>query len=262
MSGKSDSRVAPGRIDAAAKAGFLEALRAGARRDEAAKAAGFSCEAFYQARKRDPAFRLGWIYALEASAAEEREQRRASTLLALGDDERVEIAPNNQRILQRRTVRHTRFTDKRKKRFFDVFAGTADLFAAAEAAGVHVSTVYRHLRIDPEFTAACDEALAVAVASLEAEAVRQRLEAQARLRENLEPAGEMAQEFERVMKLLARYDRRDGRVARREVGRGQQRRWTFEEAIGALDKRLRALGLRHGIADNGEPDECEPDRAE
>ena len=248
MGGKSDSRGRPRRIDAAAKAVFLEALRAGARRDEAAKAAGFSCEAFYQARKRDPAFRLGWIYALEASAAEEREQRRASTLLALGDDERVEITPNNQRVLQRRAVRHTRFTDKRKRRFFDVFAGTADLFAAAEAAGVHYSTVYRHLGTDPEFRAAYDETLAVAVAGLEAEAVRQRLETQRNLRDGLVPAGEMAQEFERVMKLLARYDRRDGRIAARQVGPGHLQVASFEEAIAELDRKLRALGVRRGIA--------------
>jgi len=51
------------------------------------------------------------------------------------------------------------------------------------------------------------------------------------------------------MTLLARYDRRDGRVAGRGIGHGRQRRWTFEEAIAALDKRLRALGLRHGIPD-------------
>ena len=57
----------------------------------------------------------------------------------------------------------------------------------------------------------------------------------------------MAQEFERVMKLLARYDRRDGRVGPREIGHGRQRRWTFEEAMVALDKKLRSLGLRHGI---------------
>jgi hypothetical protein len=82
---------------------------------------------------------------------------------------------------------------------------------------------------------------------LEAEAVRQRLEAQRRFSENLEPAGEIAQEFERVMKLLARFDRRDGRVGRREVGHGSRQRWTFDEAIRALDKKLNALGIRRGV---------------
>ncbi|HEX8240355.1 MAG TPA: hypothetical protein VF574_11510 [Allosphingosinicella sp.] len=57
---------------------------------------------------------------------------------------------------------------------------------------------------------------------LEAESVRQRLEAQRRLSENLEPTGEIALEFERVMKLLARYDRRDGRLGAREIGPGQE----------------------------------------
>jgi hypothetical protein len=49
------------------------------------------------------------------------------------------------------------------------------------------------------------------------------------------------------MQLLARMDRRDGRIGTRSVRHGRQKRWTFEEAMAALDKRLRSLGLRHGI---------------
>jgi hypothetical protein len=32
---------------------------------------------------------------------------------------------------------------------------------------------------------------------------------------------------------------------------GQRQRWTFEDSIAALDKKLRALGLRSGIEDQG-----------
>lgn len=255
-------------IDAAVKARFLGALRAGARREAAAAACGFPLSSFYTARGRDPLFHLAWHWARDLAAIDERGGELA---LRTAEGETVRIAPGNRRLLQRRRMSWVRFTESRQQIYLDHFAGTADAEAAAAAAGVSSATVEAHGRKHPEFAALCDETLRFAYAKLEAEAVRQRLEAQARLRENLVPTGEMAQEFargdvaaefERVMKLLARYDRRDGRVARREVGRGHQRRWTFEEAIAALDKRLRALGLRHGIADDGEPDDGEPDRAE
>lgn len=251
MGKRNDSRRPPRRsIDREAKAQFLAALRAGAHRDEAAAPTGFSSQAFYCARKRDPLFRLGWIWALELSAAEERERDRAATLLQPGagaDADGIEITPNNKRALQKRRVRCVRFTAARKKIFIDHFAGTADVFASAEAAGVHVSTVYRHRQEDPEFAAAWDEALRQAYVILEAEAVRQRLEAQRRIRETPNPTGELAREFERVMQLLARMDRRDGRIGTREVRHGRQKRVTFDEAMATLDKKLRSLGLRHGI---------------
>ncbi len=242
MGSDGDSAGPRRRIDGAAKAQFLAALRAGEHRDEAARQTGFSWRGFHSVRRRDPVFRLGWTWALELSAADERSKQGPDA-----SPEASEIAPNNQRRLQRRT-RRLRFTDARKRVFLDHFAGTADAFAAAEAAGVGYSTVYDHRRKDPAFAAAYDETLAQAYAMLEAEALRQRLEAQRNLREGRMPQGEIAQEFERVMKLLARYDRGGGRVGTRQTGRGRERRWSFDEAIQALDKKLRALGARHGIA--------------
>ena len=157
------------------------------------------------------------------------------------------IAPTRGRLLQRQKMRWVKFNEKRQQIYLDHFAGTADAQAAAAAAGVTYAAVRAHGRKHPEFEAAESEALRYAYARLEAEAVRQRLEAQRRLSENLEPTGEVAEEFERVMKLLARYDRKDGRVAWREVGPGNRQRRTFDEAIEALDKKLNALGIRRGI---------------
>jgi len=262
MSGETDSAPPARRlIGRKTKLGFLAALRAGAARDAAAREAGFSARAFYCARRRDPVFRLAWIWALELSAAEERARDRAArvrrgdwghldTSVPAGVPEGVEIAPNNQRALQKRRVRAVRFGAARKKIVLDHFAGTADAFAAAEAAGVGVSTVYEHRARDPQFAEDWEAALRQSYVLLEAEAVRQRLEAQARLRASPEPTGEMAKEFERVMQLLARMDRRDGRIGTRSVRHGRQKRWTFEEAMTALDKKLRSLGLRHGIAES------------
>ena len=178
--------------------------------------------------------------------SDRRARRRAVRRAAEGHPS-DRIAPKGGRLLQRQKMRWVKFTEKRQQIYLDHFAGTADSEAAADAAGLTTHAVRAHARKHPEFEAAEAEALRHAYVRLEAEAVRQRLEAQRRLSENLEPTGEIAQEFERVMKLLARYDRRDGRIGRREVGRGSQRRWTFEEAIAALDRKLNALGIRRGL---------------
>jgi hypothetical protein len=243
MADTSDSQPPRRRVDAGAKLRFVQALREGRPRAEAAAEAGFSAAAFYYARERDALFRNAWAWALELSAADAR--AACAPPAALAPDEL--IAPNANRALQRRTVRRRRFDDARKRIFLDHFAGTADAHAAAAAAGVGYSTIVQHRRSDTEFGAACEEALAIAYAALEAEAVRQRLEAQRRLREGISPAGEITKEFDRVLQLLARYRRPDGRIALRTVGPGRERRWSFDEAIVALDKRLRALGVRHDI---------------
>jgi len=264
MSRKSDSGKAPRRrIDGAVKARFVAALRAGVGRDAAAKAEGFSAEAFYCARQRDALFRSAWVWAMEMSAVEEREARRAGELGAAAALD-GEIQPNNKRLVQRRRKRGIGFTDARKQLFLDHFAGTADAQAACDAAGIHFSTMYKHRRTDPVFAAGWDAALAGAYPLLEAELVRKRLEAQRRGAfepvpnggqqrkdagagpEQARPEQEQAGEFERVMKLLDRLDRQ-GRSGVREARPGRQKRMSFEEAIAALDGKLRALGLRRGI---------------
>lgn len=259
MGGQCDS--GPGkkrRVDAEAKAIFLAALRRGAHRDAAAAEAGFSANAFYYAKKRDPLFGQAWQWANDLSARDERDAAAAARPAAAAGE--YVIAPNANRPLQRRPVRRPPFDDRRKRLFLDHFAGTADLHAAAKAAGVGASTVIQHRLKDPEFDAACEEALAHAVKQLHAEAVRQRLEAQRNLREGICPAGEGAPEFERVMHILTRYDRQSGAVGTRAVGRGRERRMDFDDAMGELDRRLRALGLRHGIVSDPVAPARSPDR--
>ncbi|HYI40429.1 MAG TPA: hypothetical protein VE053_08940 [Allosphingosinicella sp.] len=235
------------------KARFLSSLRSGAGRDGAAATAGFPIASLYNVRARDPVFRLGWEWALDLAAIDERggELSRRTADGQPGD----RIAPKNGRLLQRQKARWVKFTDKRQQIYLDHFAGTADAQAAAAAAGVTYSAVRAHARKHPEFEAAESEALRYAYARLEAEAVRQRLEAQHRLTENLEPTGEIAEEFERVMKLLARYDRKDGRIGRREIGHSSRQRLSFDESIRALDKALNALGIRKGVLPPAEDDE-------
>ena len=206
-------------IDKEAKACFLAGLRAGATRSEAGRRAGFSYQSFYGARQRDPVFKLGWIWALELSAADERAAFRPPSLAAADAAE-----PPRPALPESRSRRTTSAGCRR---------GGCDARASPRRARRSSSTISRSpptpsppprrpgfiFRPSTGIAAATpisprdwDEALRHAFALLEAEAVRQRLEAQQRLRESPDPTGEMPEEFERVMKLLARKDRRDGRI--------------------------------------------------
>lgn len=245
-------------IDVEAKMAFVRGLKAGLALEAAAAGAGFSLFGFYGARRRDAAFRGDWEDALELSAYRERlrEPRarsgRPSSLLRPGDG--AEIACNNRRLLQRRRMRNLRFGAARQRVFLSHFMGTCDAFAAAEAAGVDISTVYKHRRRDERFAGEFGAALAEGYRALETELLRQRLAEQSAAREKLLPGGEMARDFGRAMTLLARYDRKSGTPALRQVSHGRQACWSFEESMALLDKKLRALGALHGVT----PPEARP----
>jgi hypothetical protein len=216
------------RIGAAAKRRFVAALRQGARVRRAAAEAGFATSSLYSARLRDPVFAARWAEALADS----------------GDP--VLIAPHNNRRLQRRRSRALRFTPARRQEFLSYFAGSCDLAEAARSAGVTTDTVRRHRLGDPGFAAEYAAALEQGYRALEEELLRGRLEAQRKAKAGILPAGEPEAEFERGLKLLTRWERRDGRIGPAEYARSKRARWTFEDAIEALDKKLRALGARSG----------------
>ena len=243
MSRNGDSRAPQRRIDEAAKASFLAGLRRGERREDAAAAAGFSLMGFYGARWRDPAFKAEWTEALAASAAAERRPRPAR------EKGEIRIAAANRRLYQRRRRRNVRFTAERQAVFLAHFAVSGDTKASAEVAGVSESTVHLHRRMDPAFAEAYAQALAEAYVRLEAESLRLRLEAQKKLRAAIEAAGPAApvaetdEEFDRIMKLLARWDRKPRGPDTRFKPGGRRHAWTFEEAIALLEKKMRALGI-------------------
>ncbi len=212
-------------IDDEAKGLFLAGLKRGLSMEDAARNAGHSPGGFWKARKRDPAF---------DEAVEE--------MLELSNTPRF-VAPGNGRRWQLKRIRRLRFVAWRKQVFLSHLAGTCDLTAAAEAAGVSPSTVHRHLARDPDFAALFQAALQQGYPLLEAEALRQRLEAQRLLREGMLPAGEIPQEFERVLKLLQRWDRRDGQLGPRRIAPGRRQPMSFEQAIAELDRYLAALGI-------------------
>ena len=215
------------RINDAAMHAFLAALKSGATREDAARVAGFSLATFYRVRVRDTGFAAAWEQAVASSAVP-----------------RI-IAPTNGRRLQSRKFRSLRFNEARRETFLAHFAGTCNVAESAEIAGVCEATVYRHRVKDASFAAAFQEALEQGYVRLEAEALRQRIEAQRRIREagdGLLPAGEATAEFERILKLLDRWDRRNGCIGPRAVAHGSLKRWTFDDAIEALEKKLMALG--------------------
>jgi hypothetical protein len=232
----------PGRrpIDTAVKSQFVAALRRGRPREVAAAAVGFPLQSLYGARSRDPLFRQAWEWAMDLYAWYDK---TGEPLPPPDDGVPVRIAPQGRRPLQRRRMNWVKFNDSRQQLFLDHFAATADSGAAAAKAGVSIATVDVHRRRNPEFAAAWQHALDHAVTLLEAESVRQRLETQRRLTENLCPEGEMTQEFERVMKLLQRWDRKNGTAGPRPRPPAPSEVWTFDDAISALEKRLTALGF-------------------
>jgi hypothetical protein len=218
------------RISARARRVFLRAVQAGARLDAAAAAAGHSLPGFYGLRSRDPLFKRRWAAAMRSS----------------GEAERAVVRGNNRRRLQRRRMRHLKFDTGRQEVFLNHFAGCGDAREAAAVAGVDHSTVYNHRRKNPVFAAAFDDALEQCYARLEVEAVRQRLQAQKRLARALDEGlvtGEVADEFERVMKLLDRWDRRNGRIGVRQVTPEKRPALSFDEAMGLLEKKLQHLDI-------------------
>ncbi|WP_324750421.1 hypothetical protein SH591_02775 [Sphingomonas sp. LY54] len=253
MGGRTESSGRRVRIDAAAKAACLDGLLAGARVADLAAAIGVTPQALQRARKRDPLFDAGWRAAHAASAAAERGGAGRGSVGPAGEER---IAANNLRGLQVRKMRHVRFGAKRQQCFLAHFAWSADTLAAAAAAGVCETTVYNQRRSNPAFAEEFQAALDQAYARLEAEALRQRLAAQQALRaavERSEPGAqpgaapllpaEMAAEFERVLKLLARWDRKPRRPERHAAPDGRQEPWSFEGAIALLNRRLAALGM-------------------
>jgi hypothetical protein len=216
------------RLGPRALGAFVCALERGEKVVEAAEKAGFKPSSFYRRRHADGGFAAAWDEAVSKSAG---------VML---------IAAANGRGLQKRRTRRVKFTRERKEQFLAHFAATCDQTASAEAAGVSRSTVDKHLASDAPFAEAWQRALEAGYRLLEAELVGRQRAAQERYR--VEPDAEaaaQAKDFDRSVQLLTLWQRKDGRIGRRDPNRGDVRqRWTFDEAIDALAKKLRAFGVR------------------
>lgn len=212
----------PRRPDTAeVQAAFLTALRGGALVVAAAKEAGAPIATLYRWRGRDPLFAMAWADSAALSAA----------------------APG----------RRLRFDARRKRLFLTAFEASCNTRHSCALTGVNESIVYRHIRGDPAFRTDCRGALKRGYASLEAQAAAQRAEAARAMRSyEIAPTGTITADFEEIMKLLARYQRRDGSIGPRIVRRGRQQRWAFDDAIALLAKRLDNLEPKWAREEAGE----------
>lgn len=216
------------RFTAADQTLVVKALLGGATVTEAANGAGFVAQTLYNHRRKCAVFREAWDAAVEESGRPQL------------------VAPRGGRRWQARRMRRNQFSAERKESFLAHFAATCDATASAAEAGVSESTVYNHRRSDPAFTQGWDEALQQGYARLEAEAVAQRIKALEALKVRLGKAVaprdcEAAAEFERVMHLLREHKRG---LAGVRPGGAPPGKWSFDAAFEALEKRLKAFGLR------------------
>lgn len=175
--------------------------------------------------------------------------RRGSSPLRIipNKNRRAQVAPTSRRL----------FDEAAKAEFLEWFAATCNCSLSARKTGFHYRTVIRHWREDEAFGARCEAALKMGYPRLEELALRAAVEALDPKRRR-PPKGDRAPPGEHfrmdpatALQLLREHQRQLAGLPGGS-GRGAKpgpplKRWSFEEAIVALDQRLRALGLRHGI---------------
>jgi hypothetical protein len=213
----------------------VQALRGGATFAEAAAKAGVTAKTVHHWRRKSPAF-------AEACAAAVTESDSPMLVVPRGGVARYQ--------LQRSGRRH-RFTAARKAAFLEHFAATCDGQASAAAAGVCVSTVHYHRRTDPDFAAEWRATKAQSYEHLDAELVRLRLAALERMQARGDALPEVAEaEFDRALQLLREHRKTQAGGPRGEgVARAT---WQFDKALDALEKKLKAFGVRVAKEEGGE----------
>lgn len=171
---------------------------------------------------------------------------------AMRDGERpMVVERQSDRHWQLKPQPRNRFSRARMRIFLEHFAATGDATASAAAAGVSRSTVSRYRRVDPAFRAGWDEALAQCYALLEAEAVRQRLAALERIRIGGDKEADIEPEFDRLLALLRDHRKTLAGLPKPSPG---LKTWSFEESLDALEKELKAFGIRIAKEEGEEDD--------
>jgi len=205
-----------------AEAAFTAALGRGALVTAAAAEAGVALSSLYCRRRRDAEFAAAWAAAVAAS------------------DRRRYVPGQGDRPSRLGKTRRTRLSQQRREAFLAELATSCHTGDAAEAAGVHRSTVYRRIARDPAFAAACADALQRGYVRLAALDKEERAAAAARLREPIVATGKPTQDFELAMRLLARWER-PARPRRADRGRKRLSHW---EAVAELNRMIEAFGAR------------------
>jgi hypothetical protein len=238
------------RFGPADQAVAIKALLAGATVAAAAKAAGFAVQTLYTDRRRCPLFARAWADAVAESARPRLVERGTGGWWQI------------------KKLRRNRFTRARKEVLLGQLAVTADIGAAAAAAGVCRATVYSHRESDPAFASAWREALQLGVEAIEARLVAERLAALEAYRVAPDEAAEAGEgagaaadpverdlEFWRMLHLLREHKRGLAGVAHRKGRR--PRVATLEEGFAGLERELDAFAAREARArKRGPPPRC------
>jgi len=191
--------------------------------------------------------------------------RRGTPPASAGSGQGLRIIPNKNRRLQVAPTSRKLFDEAAKDEFLEWFAATGNCALSARKIGFHYRTVIRHWREDEVFGARCEEALRMGYPRLEELALRAAEEAlkraaAKRIKGDRAPPGEHFRMDPMTAVQLLREHKRHLAGLAGGSGRGAKpgpppKRWSFEEAMAALDKKLRSLGLRHGIPADWEPPE-------
>ena len=167
------------------------------------------------------------------------------------------IIPNKNRRLQIAPTRRKLFDDAAKSEFLEWFAATCNASLSARKAGFHYRTVIRHWREDPVFGERVRGGLADGLSAARgAGAARGRGGAEAgaaaaREGERPPPPEHFRMDPMTAVQLLREHKKHlaglPGGSGRGAKPGASLKAMSFDEAITLLDKKLRALGARHGV---------------
>jgi hypothetical protein len=147
------------------RAAFLRELARGGSVALAAAAVGIDRSSAYQVRKRNAAFAASWERALASARGVLRQARDERGPLRLRDDECVRASKAGRPCVVR--AGPGRWSVAGERAFLAELTATANVMAAARAAGVSAQAAYNRRRQWPGFAAAWDAALAEGYARIE-----------------------------------------------------------------------------------------------
>lgn len=217
------------------RAPFLEALAAGGSVERAARIAGVDKTSAYARRKRDPVFADDWAAALDRG----RRLLAAGKRPMLGAGEYVRASRAGRPCVMR--VGEGRWSTEKERVFLEELAATANVKAAAQAAGVSTTAVYRRRMDWPGFAEGWGASLAQGWARIETllvHAATETLDPPAVTGAREAPAMSVGQAID-LYKLHRHGVTGEGKRPRRDWRKGEP---TIEEVRAEVLRRVRAIG--------------------
>jgi molybdenum-dependent DNA-binding transcriptional regulator ModE len=212
---------------------FLAALAESGNASLACEVAGIGKDRIYRLRREDEAFAARWQSALDAFRA--RIEAADSIDLEAIEKDGMTIRRGRGGQLQVCAAHPLAWTGAREDLFFESYAETGNVSASARAAGFSAKAAWERARACPAFA----ERLAKARDEATERLHFQLIETGSNL---LKGADGAKPDPQLAMWLLKREDQKQAGTLKH--GAARARPWSFEESIGLLDRKLRALGGR------------------